>query len=89
MDEGLRRAPADVVLLTPAHVSGRFWAERELHVLLGTSTLIPVLNGVTLADLAENRGLLPDLAGLGTARNSAAVIARKTADAVLLESGSS
>lgn len=34
MDEGLRKARAGVVLLTPAYLAGRFLTERELGVLL-------------------------------------------------------
>lgn len=86
MDRGLRKARAGVVLLTPAYLTGRFWTERELGVLLGKSTLIPVLNGVTFADVAEYSGFLPDLAGFETSRDSATVIAEKIAGAVLLES---
>jgi hypothetical protein len=87
MDKGLRKARAGVVLLTPAYLTGRFWTERELGVLLGKSTLIPVLNGVTFPDVAEYSGFLPDLAGFETARDSITVIAQKIAGAVLRESG--
>lgn len=83
MDKGLRKARSGVVLLTPAYLTGRFWTERELGVLLGKSTLIPVLNGVTFADVAEYSGFLPDLAGFETARDSVAVIAEKIAGAVM------
>jgi hypothetical protein len=83
MDRGLRKARAGVVLLTPAYLTGRFWTERELGVLLGKSTLIPVLSGVTFADVAEYSGFLPDLAGFETARDVVAVIAEKIAGAVL------
>ncbi|MFC8596822.1 toll/interleukin-1 receptor domain-containing protein [Isoptericola sp. NPDC057191] len=83
MDKGLRKARSGVVLLTPAYLTGRFWTERELGVLLGKSTLIPVLNGVTFSDVAEYSGFLPDLAGFETARDSVAVIAGKIAGAVM------
>ncbi|MBW1638912.1 toll/interleukin-1 receptor domain-containing protein [Microbacterium resistens] len=86
MDRGLRKARAGVVLLTPAYLTGRFWTERELGVLLGKSTLIPVLNGVTFADVAEYSGFLPDLAGFETSRDSVAVIAEKIAGAAMPES---
>lgn len=49
-------------------------------MLLGKSTLIPVLNGVTYS------GFLPDLAGFETARDSITIIAQKIAGAVLRES---
>lgn len=83
MDKGLRKARSGVVLLTPAYLTGRFWTERELGVLLGKSTLIPVLSGVTFPDVAEYSGFLPDLAGFEMARDSVAVIAEKIAGAVL------
>lgn len=82
MDKGLRKARSGVVLLTPAYLTGRFWTERELGVLLGKKTLIPVLNGVTFSDVAEYSGFLPDLAGFETARDSISVIAEKIAEAV-------
>ncbi|WP_029154000.1 toll/interleukin-1 receptor domain-containing protein, partial [Microbacterium gubbeenense] len=83
MDKGLRAARSGVVLLTPAYLTGRFWTERELGVLLGKSTLIPVLNEVTFKDVAEYSGFLPDLAGFETARDSVQVIAEKIATAVM------
>lgn len=85
MDQGLRRARAGVVLLTPAYVAGRFWTERELGALLNKPTLIPVLHGVTFEDVAEYSGILPDLAGFTTSRDTVADIAEKIAAAVLVE----
>lgn len=84
MDKGLRLARAGVVLLTPAYLAGRFWTERELGALLHKPTLIPVLHGVTFRDVAEYSGILPDLAGFETARNSVSEIAEKIAAVVLL-----
>lgn len=83
MDRGLRKARCGVVLLTPAYLTGRFWTERELGVLLGKATLIPVLDSVTFKDVAEYSGFLPDLAGFETARDSIEIIAEKIAAAVL------
>lgn len=83
MDKGLQRARAGIVLLTPAYVAGRFWTERELGALLGKETLIPVLHNVTFAEVAEYSGILPDLAGFETRRDSLEVIAQKIAAAVL------
>lgn len=83
MDKGLRTARSGVVLLTPAYLTGRFWTERELGVLLGKATLIPVLNGVSFKDVAEYSGFLPDLAGFETTRDAVQVIAEKIAAAVL------
>ncbi len=83
MDQGLRRAQAGVVLLTPAYLAGRFWTERELGALLHKPTLIPVLHGVTFKDVAEYSGILPDLAGFTTERDSVSDIAMKIAAAVL------
>ncbi len=83
MDQGLRRAQAGVVVLTPAYLAGRFWTERELGALLHKPTLIPVLHGVTFDDVKEYSGILPDLAGFSTARDSVEVIAQKIAAAVL------
>ena len=83
MDQGLRRAQAGVVLLTPAYLAGRFWTERELGALLHKPTLIPVLHGVTFKDVAEYSGILPDLAGFTTERDSVSDIAKKIAAAVL------
>lgn len=79
MDRGLQRARAGVVLLTPAYVAGRFWTERELGALLHKSLLIPVLHNVTFAEVAEYSGILPDLAGFETSRDSIDVIADKVA----------
>lgn len=83
MDIGLAKAHCGVALLTPAYIAGRFWTERELGALLGKDTLIPVLHGVTFAQVKEYSGILPDLAGFETARHSVAEIADKIAAAVL------
>lgn len=83
MDQGLQKARAGVVLLTPAYVAGRFWTERELGALLHKETLIPVLDGVTFEQVAEYSGILPDLAGFETARDPLEAIAQKIAAAVL------
>jgi len=83
MDQGLRLARAGLVLLTAAYLAGRFWTERELGALLHKPTLIPVLHGVTFKDVAEYSGILPDLAGFTTERDSVNVIAQKIASAVL------
>jgi hypothetical protein len=83
MDQGLQRARAGIVLLTPAYVTGRFWTERELGALLGKETLIPVLHNVTFDEVKEYSGILPDLAGFETARDSIHVIAEKIAAALL------
>jgi hypothetical protein len=82
MDQGLKTARAGIVLLTPAYLVGRFWTERELGALLHKETLIPVLHGVTFAEVAEYSGILPDLAGFETSRDSTEVIAKKIAAAV-------
>lgn len=83
MDQGLCRARAGVVLLTAAYLAGRFWTERELGALLHKPTLIPVLHGVTFNDVADYSGILPDLAGFMTDRDSIRDIAIKIASAVL------
>ncbi len=83
MDRGLRSARCGVALLTPAYLAGRFWTERELGALLHKETLIPVLHGVTFAQVAEYSGILPDLAGFETQRDAVGVIAEKIAAAVL------
>jgi hypothetical protein len=83
MDQGLQRARAGIVLLTPAYVTGRFWTERELGALLGKETLIPILHNVTFDEVKEYSGILPDLAGFETARDSIGVIAEKIAAALL------
>ncbi|OLT18995.1 hypothetical protein BJF78_36410 [Pseudonocardia sp. CNS-139] len=83
MDRGLRAARAGVVVLTPAYLTGRFWTERELGALLHKPRLIPVLHNVTFDDLREYSGILPDLAGFETSRDSIPDIAEKIAGAVL------
>lgn len=83
MDRGLRKARAGIVVLTPAYLAGRFWTERELGALLHKPTLIPVLHNVTFDDVKEYSGILPDLAGFETARDTVADIAVKIAAAVL------
>jgi hypothetical protein len=85
MDKGLQKARAGVVLLTPAYVAGRFWTERELGALLGKETLIPVLHEVDFGQVAEYSGILPDLAGFETARDSLETIAQKIAAAVVTD----
>lgn len=84
MDRGLAQARAGIVVLTPAYLTGRFWTERELGALLHKETLIPVLHGVTFADVAEYSGILPDLAGFTTNLDSVPEIAAKIAGAVLI-----
>lgn len=83
MDKGLRSARCGIALLTPAYLTGRFWTERELGALLHKNTLIPVLHNVTFAEVAEYSGILPDLAGFETSRDSLATIAEKIAAAIL------
>lgn len=85
MDQGLQKARAGIALLTPAYLVGRFWTERELGALLHKETLIPVLHGVTFEQIAEYSGILPDLAGFETSRDSVEVIAQKIAAAVVNE----
>ena len=86
MDKGLQKARAGIALLTPAYLVGRFWTERELGALLHKETLIPVLHGVSFDQVAEYSGILPDLAGFETARDSIEVIAQKIAAAVVNDS---
>lgn len=83
MDQGLRKARAGVVVLTPAYLTGRFWTERELGALLHKDTLIPILHKVTFDDVKEYSGILPDLAGFTTQKDTVAEIAAKIAAAVL------
>jgi hypothetical protein len=85
MDKGLRLARCGIAVLTPAYLTGRFWTERELGALLHKETLIPVLHNVTFDQVAEYSGILPDLAGFETARDSVRVIAEKIAAAILPE----
>lgn len=86
MDEGLRKARAGIALLTPTYLTGRFWTERELGVLLGKDTLIPVLHQVSFDNVKEYSSFLPDLAGFETKRDDLGVIASKIAAAVLEDS---
>jgi hypothetical protein len=83
MDQGLRRARVGVAVLTPAYLTGRFWTERELGALLHKDTLIPVLHMVTFDDVKEYSGILPDLAGFTTEKDTVAEIAAKIASALL------
>lgn len=89
MDAGLRKARTGVALLTPAYLVGRFWTERELGALLNKNTLIPVLHGVTFDQVKEYSGILPDLAGFTTDRDSIEAIAEKIAAAVLPDDSAS
>lgn len=82
---GLKKARSGITVLTPAYLTGRFWTERELGVLLNKSSLIPVLHNVTFDDVKEYSGILPDLAGFTTQYDSIEDIARKIAAAVLTE----
>jgi hypothetical protein len=83
MDRALAKAKSGVAVLTPAYITGRFWTERELGALLSKSTLIPVLHKVTFDEVSEYSGILPDLAGFETVRDSVDDIALKIAAAVL------
>jgi len=83
MDRGLARAHCGIALLTPAYIAGRFWTERELGVLLGKNTLIPILEGVSFDEVKQYSGILPDLAGFETSRHSVAEIADKIAESIL------
>jgi hypothetical protein len=85
MDRGLRSARCGIALLTPAYLTGRFWTERELGALLHKEMLIPVLHNVSFEDVAQYSGILPDLAGFETARDSVQIIAEKIAAAILPE----
>tara|TARA_Y100001963_G_C6716340_1_gene416816 strand:+ start:159 stop:905 length:747 start_codon:yes stop_codon:yes gene_type:complete len=85
MDAGLQKARSGIALLTPAYLTGRFWTERELGALLGKNILIPVLHNVTFEDVKSYSGILPDLAGFTTARDSVESIAKKIAAAVIIE----
>lgn len=85
MDKGLQKARTGIALLTPAYLVGRFWTERELGALLHKETLIPVLHRVTFDEVAEYSGILPDLAGFETSRDSVEVIAQKIAAALVTE----
>lgn len=87
MDAGLRKARSGIALLTPAYLAGRFWTERELGALLSKDTLIPVLHNVTFEDVRQYSGILPDLAGFSTERDSIQDIARKIAAAVIVDLG--
>lgn len=82
MDSGLRKARAGIAVLTAAYLTGRFWTQRELGVLLNKPTLIPVLHGVTFDDVKEYSGILPDLAGFTTDSDDIPTIAEKIAPAV-------
>ncbi|MCI5211193.1 MAG: toll/interleukin-1 receptor domain-containing protein [Candidatus Electrothrix sp. ATG2] len=88
MDAGLRKARSGITVLTPAYLTGRFWTERELGVLLSKQTLIPVLHNVTFADVKEYSGILPDLAGFSTDQDSIPDIAKKIAAAILVDDNS-
>lgn len=85
MDAGLRRARAGIALLTPAYLTGRFWTERELGALLCKETLIPVLHNVTFEDVRRYSGILPDLAGFTTVKDTVPEIAEKIAAAILAD----
>lgn len=87
MDAGLRKARSGIALLTPAYLAGRFWTERELGALLSKDTLIPVLHNVTFEDVRQYSGILPDLAGFSTDRDSIQDIASKIAAAVIVDFG--
>lgn len=88
MDAGLRKARSGITVLTPAYLTGRFWTERELGVLLSKETLIPVLHNVTFEDVREYSGILPDLAGFSTDQDSIPDIAKKIAAAILIDENS-
>lgn len=83
MDRGLTNAHCGIALLTPAYVAGRFWTERELGVLLGKDTLIPIVHGITFEQVKEYSGMLSDLAGFDSSKHSVSEMADMIAAAVL------
>ncbi|MGW0141055.1 toll/interleukin-1 receptor domain-containing protein [Streptomyces calvus] len=83
MDEGLRKARAGVVLVTPVYLTGRLWPERELGALLHKPTVIPVLHQVRFEDVASFSAMLSDLAGFSTEHDAVSEIAAKIGAAVL------
>ncbi len=85
MDAGLQKARSGIALLTPAYLTGRFWTERELGALLDKDFLIPLLHNVSFEDVKQYSGILPDLAGFTTERDSVETIAKKIAAAVVEE----
>lgn len=83
MDRGLVASRCGVAVLTPAYVTGRFWTERELGVLLHKATLIPVAHNVSFAEIAKYSGFLGDLVGLSTHQDAVPLLAQKIAAIVL------
>jgi hypothetical protein len=80
IDRGIARSKVGVILITEAFLKGRVWTERELGALVSSGRrVIPVLHGVTYADLAAYSPLLADLVGLDTENLGLGVIAEQIA----------
>jgi hypothetical protein len=68
IDRGIALSRIGVVLVTPTVITGRPWVEKEFSALLADKeTVIPILHGVTNAELRRYSPLLHVKKGLSTA----------------------
>lgn len=83
IDRGIAKSKVGLVLITPAFLKGRMWTDKELGALISVGRrVIPVVDGTTIAELAEYSPLLADSAGLTTDSKSHAEIAEAVVVAV-------
>lgn len=86
LDAGLRVSRVGIVLVTPALLQalkrGGF-ADQELGALLATERVVPVVHGVSHADLRAESPLLASRAGLSTEDSSLEEVALKIAESIL------
>ncbi len=88
IDRGLAKSRAGLVLITPAfleRVDKRGVSDIELSELLARNLLIPVVHGITWAEVRKISPLLASRNGLDTAEDSMADLAVKIAELVHVE----
>jgi len=86
MEEGLRKAKAGVVLVTPLYIKGTKWSDMERHALINMKDrLIPILYGTTFTDLADLSPFLATRSGVELDDANMMLVASMIAAAVLDE----
>jgi hypothetical protein len=87
IDKGLVNSRVGIVLVTPAmlrRLPAEGVADKELSALLRRERLVPVVHGTTYEELEQVSILLASRAGLNTAEESLAEIAKKIAELVAI-----
>ena len=85
IDKGLANSRIGLVLVTPAmleRLPQESVADKELSALLARNQLIPIVHNTTYEALRDVSPMLASRAGLDTAEESLAVVAKKIAELV-------